>query len=119
MIRSTCEPRLRAAALLVAAAALFLLPPVAAGKVSVTIAGGDVSQREGDPVDSNDYGGGGGSDDAVQDSYFVQPVLPRGPGLVLGRWLVLLVPDRSLGITVFSFVAIERTTRDGEGWDAQ
>lgn len=119
MFRSTCQLRLRTAALLVAAAALVLIPPVAAGKVSLTMAGGDETQREGDPVDSNDYGGGGGSHDDIQDSYFVLPVQPRGPGLVLGRWLVLLVPDRSLGVTVFSFVAIERTTRDGEGWDAQ
>ncbi|MFO7608662.1 MAG: hypothetical protein R6X35_05615 [Candidatus Krumholzibacteriia bacterium] len=120
MTRPSDRSWLRTCALLGAAVALILFPPVAAGKINVTIHGGDEDTNvEGDPIDSNDYGGGGGSHDDIQDYGSVATIEPRLPGLNLGRWLLVLVPDRSLGVPVFSFVVVERATLVGEGWDAR
>jgi hypothetical protein len=121
MMRPSDRPWLRTCALLGAAVALVLFPPVAAGKINVTLYGGDDDTNlEGDPIDSNDYGSGtGGSHDDIQDYGSVATVEPRLPGLALGRWLLVLVPDRSLGVPVFSFVVVERATLVGEGRDAR
>jgi hypothetical protein len=120
MLRLIHHPWLRLAALLGALAAFALLPLTAAGKVPVTLYDGQGDDPEGDPTDSNDISGGGsGSHDDIQSTSSIGLIERPAPGLIAGRWMLLLVPDRSLGVTVFTFVVVERPTAAGEGWDAQ
>ncbi len=111
------RPWRRLAALLCTLAVCGLLPLAATGAPGVRISDGD-EDRGGDPIDSNDFGtgGGGGSHDDIEN-YTAGSL--RLPGAKLGKWLVLLVPDSRYGVTVFSFVIIERGAIVGEARYAQ
>jgi len=122
MIRHDQRPWLRFLVLLCAAAVLALYPLSATAKVTAVLHGGDLGEREGDPIDSNDFGGGGngGSHDDVNDSYAVAHVGSDAmPGIVVGKWTLVVVPSQVLGVTVFSFVVIDRDAFVGEAGNAQ
>ncbi len=120
MIRLNHRPWLRFAAICCALVVFALMPLMAAGANSLRLSTGELPDFEGDPIDSNDYGSGGpgGDYDDRQDSYAVVTVPPVRPGVVVGKWILLLVPDRSFGVPVFSFVAIERGVLVGEARNA-
>lgn len=119
MIRLTHQPWLRFMAVLCATAVLALLPLSAGAAVHVAINNGGGGDTQGDPIDTNDFGsggsGGGGHGD-ITNSFAVQVA---DPGVVIGKWTVLLVPDTILGVTVFSFVIIDNDASVGEAWYAQ
>ena len=121
MIRLIHRPWLRFAAVYCALVTFALVPLVATGAINVRISNGESFDLEGDPIDSNDYGSGGSGDDHddMQDEYAVIDVPPVRPGVVVGKWILLLVPDRSFGVPVFSFVAIERGVLVGEARNAR
>ncbi|HPF69837.1 MAG TPA: hypothetical protein PLQ13_04125 [Candidatus Krumholzibacteria bacterium] len=93
-----------------AAALLLILPPaVTRAAITRTMHLDGPGDVEGDPIDSNDFGGGGGggSHDDIHDSYALAPAPRKLPVLVIGRWTVLLVPDGRFGLSAFSFVVLE------------
>ncbi len=105
-----------------AAAALVLYPLSATAKVTATLHGGGDGEREGDPIDSNDFGGGGGGgshDDINSVSSVAHVGSGAAPGIVVGKWTLVLVPNQVLGVTVFSFVVIEQDAAVGEAWYAR
>lgn len=117
MIRHDQRSWFRVLILLGAALALALVPLIASARINDTLNGGDTpGDREGDPIDSNDYGSGGSGDshDNIGSAYAVAGPARSAPGIVVGKWMLLLVPDRSLGVTVFSFVVLEQGAADGE-----
>ena len=121
MIRLNQRPWLRFAAVFCALVAFALIPLAAGGAIDLRLNNGDTLDLEGDPIDSNDYGSGGsgGSHDDIEDSYAVVGSPSVRPGVIIGKWMILLVPDRSFGVPVFSFVAIERGAIVGEARYAQ
>ena len=120
MFRLTQRSWLRFAAVFCALVAFVLIPLAAAGAINVRASNGEPTDLEGDPIDSNDYGSGaGGNHDDIEDSYAVAVVPPVHPGVTVGKWMILLVPDRSFGVPVFSFVVIERGAIVGEARYAQ
>lgn len=100
------------------AVALVLLFGVSSGLARERISNGDATDTPGgDPVDSNDYGtgGGGGSDDNVEDSHAPAPV----PGyelflLQLGDVVFVMLPDASLGTAGFTLQILDVRTLAGE-----
>lgn len=121
MIRLAQRPWLRFAAVFCALVAFGLIPPMAGGSSDTPISHGGPTDFEGDPIDSNDYGSGGsgGGNDDIRDVYSVVVIPSVRPGVTIGKWMILLVPDRSFGVPVFSFVAIERGAIVGEARYAQ
>ena len=120
MHRLIHRPWLRFAAVYCALVTFALTPLVAAGAINVRISKGETFDLEGDPIDSNDYGSGSTDGDRdMQDSDSVIDVPPGRPGVVVGKWILLLVPDRSFGLPVFSFVSIERGVLVGEARNAR
>lgn len=103
-----------------AAGLLAFLPLAAHAEPGVTPWDYGDDGTEGDPIDSNDFDGGmGGGHDDIHDSYSTVPDGIRLPGLDLGKWTLMLVPDSSLGVTVFSFVVVERPAAVEGAWYAR
>ena len=99
------------------AVAFVLLFGVSSGLARERISNGDATDTPGgDPVDSNDYGtGGGGSDDNVEDSYTPAPV----PGydlfrLQVGDLVFVILPDASLGTAGFTLQIVDVGAPAGE-----
>ena len=78
------------------------------------ISNGDApSGAEGDPIDSNDYGGGSGNDDNVEDSCAIAPI-HRLPIIGFGDRVLVLVPDSTFGVRGFTIMIVDRATLAGE-----
>ncbi len=98
---------------------LCLLPPASSARVEVSNDDGNDSST-GDPLDSNDFGGGGGTGERYQHD-------PQWPGIQSttrpggsgdGR-LVLLVPVNQGGLLTFKLVIIDQRRPAPEAADAR
>lgn len=92
-----------------ALAASIFVPTKAMAVVYMSMGGGDNGSMDGDPLDTNDYGGGGGGSD-VHDSHSVGSPVPLV--LELGDMQVFLVQDVVGGKLIFRFIVMERFEKD-------
>lgn len=98
---------------------LCLLPPASVARVEISNDDGNDSAA-GDPLDSNDFGSGGGTGERYQQD-------PRWPGIQsattpggagAGR-LILLVPVNQGGLLTFKLVIIDQRRPAPEAADAR
>lgn len=96
-----------------------LLPLSVSARIDISNDGGGDTQT-GDPLDSNDYGSGGGAGERYQAD-------PRWPGIqksflpgpVIGGRRVLLVPVSQGGLLTFRLVIIDERPAAPEAVDAR
>lgn len=120
MIRLHDRTWRRLASAVCAAGLLAFLPLVAHAEPGVTPWDYGDDGAEGDPIDSNDFNGGmGDGHDDIHDSSSTVPDGTRLPGLDLGKWILVLVPGGTFGVTVYSFVVVERPAAVEGAWYAQ
>jgi hypothetical protein len=89
--------------------ASFLVPANVLAKVFMSNGGGSSGGTEGDPLDTNDYGGGSGGGDVhdqggalpPSDSYIIE----------LERFQILLIPEHVGGTLTFRIMVVEKTDR--------
>jgi hypothetical protein len=108
MSSATTRPWLQYLAVIAAVALVLFVWPTE-GFARARLSNGETpGTAEGDPIDSNDYGGAGGSGsgDDVEDSYAVAPT-PRLPVVRLGGWVIVIVPDVTFGSAGFTFRIVD------------
>jgi hypothetical protein len=89
--------------------ASFLFPANVLARVVMSNGGGGMDGTEGDPLDTNDYGGGGGGSD-VQDQGGALP--PSGSYIIeLDRFQILLIPEHVGGTLTFRIMVVEKADR--------
>jgi len=89
--------------------ASFLFPANVLARVFMSNGGGGMDGTEGDPLDTNDYGGGGGGSD-VQDQGGALP--PSGSYIIeLDRFQILLIPEHVGGTLTFRIMVVEKADR--------
>jgi hypothetical protein len=88
--------------------ASFLVPANVLAKVYMSNGGGGADGTEGDPLDTNDYGGGGGGDVHDQGG-----ALPPSDSYIfeLERFQILLIPEHVGGTLTFRIMVVEKTDR--------
>lgn len=101
--------------------ASVFVPAKAAVVVTMSMGGGDNSSMEGDPLDTNDYGGGGGGSE-IHDSDSAGSPIPLV--LELGDMQIFLLQDFVGGKVIFRVLFVERVEkglaeRSVEGTHAQ
>jgi hypothetical protein len=101
--------RLLALLLPAAMAASIFVPAKAMAVVFMSMGGGDNSSMEGDPLDTNDYGGGGGGSDIHNSGAGGSPI-----PLVLefGDIQIFMVTEVVGGKVVFRILVVERVEKD-------
>ena len=96
-----------------------LLPFPAAAREEISVdGGGDV--QTGDPLDTNDYGAGGGTGERYQHDPRWPGVMSRAvPGPVIDGRRVLLVPVNQGGLLTFRLVIVDERPTAPETADAR
>ena len=92
-----------------ALAASIFVPAQALAIVYLSNGGGGNGSMDGDPMDTNDYGGGGGGSD-VHDSHSIGSPVPLI--LEFGDMQVFLVQDVVGGKVIFRILVVERVEED-------
>ena len=88
--------------------ASFLAPANVAAHMDMSNGHGGRGATEGDPLDTNDYGGSGGGGSDVQDQNGSgSPSIPFV--FQLDRYQILLIPDFQGGTPTFRILVVEKT----------